>query len=108
MWEGRYIYRYTALPAPTRKDQDSGIVSSLKGEHRQFELCRRLAQAGHQLRMTTLEDIIRIAVNAHDGMKDMAWNPTVVHMLAECLMGKTVAEQKAGGRALLITFSRDS
>jgi len=27
--------------------------------------------------MTTLEDIIRIAVNAHDGMKDMVGNPAV-------------------------------
>ena len=46
--------------------------------------------------MTTLEDIIRIAVNAHDGMKDMVGNPAVAHVLAVGLMGKTVAEQKAG------------
>ena len=45
--------------------------------------------------MTTLEDIIRIAVNAHDGMKDMVGNPAVAHVLAVGLMGKTVAEQKA-------------
>ena len=46
--------------------------------------------------MTTIEDIIRIAVNAHDGMKDMVGNPAVAHVLAVGLMGKTVAEQKAG------------
>ena len=46
--------------------------------------------------MTTLEDIIRIAVNAHDGMKDMVGNPAVAHVLAVSLMGKTVNEQKAG------------
>ena len=46
--------------------------------------------------MTTIEDIIRIAVNAHDGMKDMVGNPAVSHVLAVGLMGKTVAEQKAG------------
>ena len=46
--------------------------------------------------MTTIEDIIRIAVNAHDGMKDMVGNPAISHVLAVGLMGKTVAEQKAG------------
>jgi len=46
--------------------------------------------------MTTIEDVIRIAVNAHDGMKDMVGNPAVAHVLAVGLMGKTVAEQKAG------------
>jgi (p)ppGpp synthase/HD superfamily hydrolase len=46
--------------------------------------------------MTTIEDIIRIAVNAHDGMKDIVGNPAVAHVLAEGLMGKTVTEQKAG------------
>ncbi len=46
--------------------------------------------------MTTLEDIIRIAVNAHDGMKDMVGNPAIAHVLAVGLMGKTEAEQKAG------------
>ena len=46
--------------------------------------------------MTTLEDIIRIAVNAHDGMKDMVGNPAVSHVLAVGLMGKTMIEQKVG------------
>ena len=65
---------------------------------------RRLAHAGcifafaknTQFRMTTIEDIIRIAVNAHDGMKDMVGNPAVAHVLAVGLIGNTVAEQKAG------------
>ena len=47
-------------------------------------------------RMTTIEHIIRIAVNAHDGMKDMVGNPAVAHVLAVGLMGKNPAEQKAG------------
>ena len=46
--------------------------------------------------MTTIEDIIRIAVKAHDGMKDMVGNPAVAHVLAVGLMGKNPAEQKAG------------
>ena len=46
--------------------------------------------------MTTIEDIVRIAVNAHDGMKDMVGNPAVQHVLAVGLMGKTETEQKAG------------
>ena len=46
--------------------------------------------------MTTIEDIIRIAVEAHDGMKDMVGNPAVAHVLAVGLMGKNPAEQKAG------------
>ncbi len=46
--------------------------------------------------MTTIEDVIRIAVEAHDGMKDMVGNPAVAHVLAVGLMGKNPAEQKAG------------
>ena len=46
--------------------------------------------------MTTIEDVIRIAVNAHDGMKDMVGNPAVAHVLAVGLMGKNPLEQKAG------------
>ena len=48
------------------------------------------------INMTSIEDIIRIAVNAHDGIKDMVGNPAVAHVLAVGLMGKTVTEQKAG------------
>ena len=46
--------------------------------------------------MTTIEDIIRIAVNAHDGMKDMVGNPAVSHVLAVGLMGDNPLEQKVG------------
>ena len=46
--------------------------------------------------MTTLEDVIRIAVNAHDGQKDMIGNPAIQHVLAVGLMGSNELEQKAG------------
>lgn len=46
--------------------------------------------------MRTLEDIIRIAVNAHDGQKDMIGNPAVQHVLAVGLMGGNELEQKTG------------
>ena len=47
-------------------------------------------------RNMTIEDVIRIAVNAHDGQKDMVGNPAIAHVLAVGLMGKTEQEQKAG------------
>ena len=46
--------------------------------------------------MTTIEDVIRIAVNAQDGQKDMVGNPAITHVLAVGLMGKNECEQKAG------------
>ena len=46
--------------------------------------------------MTSLEDVIRIAVTAHDGQKDMVGNPAILHVLAVGLMGKTIEEKKAG------------
>ena len=46
--------------------------------------------------MTTIEDVIRIAVTAHDGQKDMVGNPAILHVLAVGLMGKTTEEKKAG------------
>ena len=46
--------------------------------------------------MTTIEDIIRIAVTAHDGQKDMVGNPAILHVLAVGLMGATTEEKKAG------------
>ena len=46
--------------------------------------------------MTTIEDIIRIAVRAHDGQKDMVRNPAILHVLAVGLMGQTDEEKKAG------------
>jgi len=44
--------------------------------------------------MTTIEDIIRIAVAAHDGQKDMVGNPAILHVLAVGLMGATIEEKK--------------
>ena len=46
--------------------------------------------------MTTIEDVIRIAVQAHEGQKDMVGNPAILHVLAVGLMGKTDQEKKAG------------
>lgn len=46
--------------------------------------------------MTTIEDIIRIAVSAHEGQKDMVGNPAILHVLSVGLMGKTEDEKKAG------------
>ena len=46
--------------------------------------------------MTTIEDVIRIAVDAHQGQKDMVGNPAILHVLSVGLMGKTDLEKKAG------------
>ena len=46
--------------------------------------------------MTTIEDVIRIAVDAHQGQKDMVGNPAILHVLSVGLMGKTDFEKKAG------------
>ena len=46
--------------------------------------------------MKTVDEIIRIAVNAHDGQKDLEGNPAILHVLAVGLMGETELEQKVG------------
>ena len=46
--------------------------------------------------MTSIEDVIRMAVSAHEGQKDMVGNPTILHVLAVGLMGKTDLEKKVG------------
>ena len=46
--------------------------------------------------MTTIEDIIQIAVTAHDGQKDMIGDPAIQHVLAVGLMGENDLERKAG------------
>ena len=38
--------------------------------------------------MTSIEDIIRIAVAAHEGQKDMVGNPAILHVLSVGLLGK--------------------
>ena len=40
-------------------------------------MCIFASAKNTQFRMTTLEEIIRIAVNAYDGRKDMVGNPAV-------------------------------
>lgn len=44
----------------------------------------------------TIEETIRIAVNAHDGQKDMVGNPAILHVLSVGLMGRNELEKKAG------------
>ena len=44
----------------------------------------------------TIEDTIRIALEAHDGQKDLEGNPAILHVLAVGFMGETETEQKAG------------
>ena len=46
--------------------------------------------------MTSIEDIIRIAVEAHEGQKDLEGNPAIQHVLAVGLMGQNELEQKVG------------
>lgn len=46
--------------------------------------------------MTSIEDVIRMAVSAHEGQKDMVGNPVILHVLAVGLMGKTDLEKKVG------------
>ena len=46
--------------------------------------------------MKTVDEIIRIAVNAHDGQKDLEGNPAILHVLAVGLMGQNDLEQKVG------------
>ena len=46
--------------------------------------------------MKTVDEIIRIAVNAHDGQKDLEGNPAILHVLAVGLMGENELEQKVG------------
>lgn len=46
--------------------------------------------------MKTVDEIIRIAVAAHDGQKDLEGNPAILHVLAVGLMGQNDLEQKVG------------
>lgn len=46
--------------------------------------------------MTSVEDIVRIAVEAHDGQKDLEGNPAILHVLEVGLMGENELEQKVG------------
>ncbi|NLZ19576.1 MAG: hypothetical protein GXY24_04830 [Bacteroidales bacterium] len=44
----------------------------------------------------SIEDTIRIATDAHDGLKDLIGAPAIQHVLAVGLMGENEQEQKAG------------
>ncbi len=44
----------------------------------------------------TIEETMRIALEAHDGQKDLEGNPAILHVLAVALMGETELEQKVG------------
>ena len=46
--------------------------------------------------MTSIEEIIRIALEAHEGQKDLDGNPAILHVLSVGLMGETELEQKVG------------
>ncbi len=44
----------------------------------------------------SIEDILRITIEAHDGLKDLNGNPAIPHPLAVGLAGKNELEQKVG------------
>ena len=44
----------------------------------------------------TVEETLRIALDAHDGQKDLEGNPAILHVLAVGLMGENELEQKVG------------
>ena len=46
--------------------------------------------------MITVEDALRIAVEAHDGQKDLDGNPAILHPMAVALAGRNREEQVAG------------
>ena len=52
-------------------------------------------QAKNTIEMS-IEDTIRIATDAHDGLKDLIGAPAIQHVLAVGLMGENEQEQKAG------------
>ena len=44
----------------------------------------------------TIEDTLRIALNAHAGQKDLVGNPAILHLLAVCVAGENDLQKKAG------------
>ena len=44
----------------------------------------------------TLEETLRIALEAHDGQKDLVGNPAILHLMAVCLAGRSDLQKKAG------------
>ena len=46
--------------------------------------------------MITIEDALRIALEAHDGQKDLDENPVILHPMTVALAGRNREEQVAG------------
>lgn len=46
--------------------------------------------------MITIEDALRIALEAHDGQKDLDRNPVILHPMAVAVAGRNREEQIAG------------
>ncbi len=44
----------------------------------------------------TLEETLRIALEAHAGQKDLVGNPAILHLMAVCLAGKNDLQKKTG------------
>lgn len=44
----------------------------------------------------TIEETMRIALEAHDGQKDLEGHPSILHVFSVGLMGETELEQKVG------------
>lgn len=44
----------------------------------------------------TIEETLRIALEAHAGQKDLVGNPAILHLMAVCLAGKTDLQKKTG------------
>lgn len=54
------------------------------------------AQFSNSFTNISIEETLRIALEAHTGQKDLDGNPAILHPLAVGLMGKTEAEVKTG------------
>ena len=46
--------------------------------------------------MITIEEALRIALEAHEGQKDLDGNPVILHPMAVALAGRNRQEQIAG------------
>ena len=46
--------------------------------------------------MITIEEALRIALEAHEGQKDLDGNPVILHPMAVALAGRNHQEQIAG------------
>ena len=44
----------------------------------------------------TLEETLRIALEAHAGQEDLVGNPAILHLMAVCLAGKNDLQKKTG------------